>query len=102
MAQLCNAMLQAVLVFIFCFELDVTLSSELYGPEDAEQLGSAAQAVASGKELVLEDLPDSVLEQHRSDLAGVDQCLTAAIESLEQKISQSLQGHEGHDLSSEE
>lgn len=81
---------------------DVLLSSELYGPQDAEQLGSAAQAVASGKELILEDLPDSVVEQHGSNFAGIDQCLTAAIESLEHKISQCLQGHRGHDLSSEE
>ncbi|CAL8462472.1 g2005 [Coccomyxa elongata] len=88
-----------------CKNLEVTandLVAELYGPQDAEQLGSAAQAVASGKELILEDLPDTVLEQHGSTLAGIDQCLTAAIESLEQKISQSLQEHQGHDLSSEE
>ncbi|BDA46335.1 hypothetical protein COCOBI_08-4270 [Coccomyxa sp. Obi] len=85
-----------------CKNLEVTandLVAELYGPQDAEQLGSAAQAVASGKELILEDLPDSVLEQHGSSLAELDQCLTAAIESLEHKISQCLQGH---DLSSEE
>ena len=76
--------------------------TELYGPQDAEEISSACGAVSTGKELILEDLPSSVVEQHGADLAEIDRVVTLAQDVLEQKVEQLLQEQQEQILSSEE
>ncbi len=58
--------------------------------------------MATGTELILEELPSSLLEQHGSELAEIDRSFTAAQEALEQKVEHLLQEQQEHNLSSEE
>ena len=79
-----------------------SLCTELYGPQDAEEVSSACQAVAAGKELILEELPSSVLNWHGADLAEIDRGMSAAQDVLEQKVAQLLREQQEQNLSSEE
>lgn len=71
------------------------LRAELQGSRDGEQLSSASEALATGKELILEDLPASVSEQHGSVVAAIDRRLTARQEELKRRVDMLLLDQRG-------
>ena len=80
--------------------------AELYGPQDGSAVSSAADAVATCTELIVDELlEDGGLGQsHAEDEAGLPGTLCAAHDALEQRVLALVraQGGGGADLSSEE
>ena len=75
--------------------------ADLYGPQDAEAVASAAEAVMTGVELIAEEVPANLPEAHSKALSDASQALRTAYESLCTELQVSLQ-HQNAELSAEE
>jgi hypothetical protein len=77
------------------------LRVELYGPQDGEAISSAADAVANGVELILEELPGG--EEEGTPLHALAEASNAALAQLAARVA-ALRAPDGDraNLSSEE
>ena len=78
-----------------------TLCADLYGPQDPESVASAAQAVMTGSELILEELPANLPESHSKALDDAREALCSASERLQAQLDAALQDQNA-ELSAEE
>ncbi len=63
------------------------LCAELYGPQAPEALGSAADAVATGVELIVDDLQDTMQEEHVADMTRIAREISAEHEELAARLA---------------
>jgi hypothetical protein len=65
--------------------------AELYGPQQEEMVSSAAEALATGVELIVDDLQDILQEEHINSVVQTARDIAVAHEKLLEKAATSEQ-----------
>lgn len=60
--------------------------ADLYGPQQADVLSSAAEAVATGVELIVDDLQDIMPQEHLDSINSISRVISFAHDNLAAEI----------------